>query len=108
MKKTIIPLIVLLSLCGCTTVAKKVNELKEVQTAINNLLPSDFKGDVDTGRSDEYFNITLKAGNLHKNDKGEWTWDWVDYSRETHIGVIGPAGWHSSVHVKLGTPKPST
>lgn len=94
--------LLLLASTGCASMPKYVDQVKQVRDAINNLLPSDFKGDVDTGRNDAWFDISLKAGNLHKNDKGEWTWDWVDYSRLTHIAAIGPAGWTSNVHVKLG------
>ncbi len=90
---------------GCAGVPKKVsNQLKEVRDAITDLLPSDFTGPVDIGRVDGYVEITLKGGEIHKNDKGEWTWKWIDYQRKTHIPWFAGAQWTSDVHIKLGQP----
>lgn len=101
--KTLFVLFFALSLTGgCASVVKSIDQVKLVRDAINGLLPSDFKGDVDLARDDAFFNVSLRAANLHRNEKGEWTWDSVDYSRKTHIAAIGPAGWNSDVHVKLG------
>lgn len=99
MKKLL--LLLLLSLSSCTAVIKGIDQVKQVRDAINNLLPADFKGNADLQRHDAYFDISLKAGNLHKNEKGEWTWDWIDYQRLTHFPT-----WSSTVNVKLGTPAP--
>jgi len=92
-------------LAGCAGIPQKVaNQLMEVRDAMTSMLPSDFSGPVDMSRKDGYVEITLKAGDVHKNDKGEWTWKWVDYERKTHIPWFAGAQWTSDVHFKLGAP----
>lgn len=93
-----------IALCGCSTVGnattKVFDQIALVRDEFNALLPSDFKGPIDLSRSDSYFTITLKAGNVHRLDTGEWSWDWVEYQRLTHI-----PGWSSNVHFKIGSPR---
>jgi hypothetical protein len=77
--------------------------VKLARDAINNLLPSDFKGDVDIERHDSYVDLTLKGGAVHKNDKGEWTWTWIDLEENAHFPIAGVA-WVGRTSIKLGTP----
>jgi hypothetical protein len=95
--KLLVVLLCLAGLCGCASVPKYIDQVKQVRDAINGMLPSDFKGDVDMQRHDSYFDLTLKASDLHKNKDGEWTWASIDYERDTHI-----ATWSSRVTIKLG------
>ncbi len=93
---------------GCASVgsfAKKTSsEVAIVRDAITDLFPSDFSGPIDIHRDDSYMEITFKADGVRKNDKGEWTWKWVDYERKTHIPWFAGAQWTSNVHIKLGAP----
>ena len=67
-------------LAGCGTVQSMQNEQEKIQAALSAILPPDFSGDVHIDHFNPYFNFGIDAGNVHKNDKGLWTWDsfkWV-------------------------------
>lgn len=101
MKLRILALILTLGLCGCGSVIKGLNQVELVAQAFTELLPSDFEGDIDLSRKDQYFTITLIAVDVKKNEQGAWTWRSVEYKRNTHLPITGFA-WQSEVHFKLG------
>jgi len=101
--------ILVIALTGCASMNKTTTEFFDyitlVRDSFNKLLPPDFSGPVDISRNDSYFDISIKAGNLHRNPDGLWTWDWVEYQRKTHIPWFSGAQWASDVHFKIGAPK---
>lgn len=87
-----------IGLTGCTSKPDgSVGPL--VQKALDALLPADFHGSVDTGHSNAVFDFSIKAGNVRKNATGQWTWDWLQYKRNSHYATWSSNGW-----ITLGTP----
>lgn len=90
---------------GCANISKTVTDgAALVRQTMDAILPSDFSGPVDLSRVDGYIEIRLKGGGIHKNEKGEWTWKWIEYERKTHIPWFSGAQWTSDVHFKFGEP----
>ena len=106
MKKLLLALGLTFLLSGCATggslVKKGVDGIAMAGDALTSLLPKDFRGPVDLSRSDAYFEISLKARNVHRNEDGEWSWEWLEYRRKTHIPWFSGAQWTSDVHFSIG------
>ncbi len=65
-----------------------------IQSILNETVPADFRGDTHLEHKNSYFNVTIDAGDLHK-ENSQWTWAWLTYKRN---GLI------SYGIITLGTP----
>lgn len=86
----------LLAFTACSSLTSSTNEAAKIQNVLTNLLPPDFSGDVSISHINPYFDFGITATNVHKNDKGLWTWDSFGYDRADMFHTKG------SIHL---TPK---
>lgn len=95
MSRRLLPaLLLLLLLSACGTMPSGGGPAL-AQRILDEFVPADFVGDFDGGELIPiYLNVTLKAGNLHKNAAGAWTFTWLEYDR------AGP--FLTSSHLHLG------
>jgi hypothetical protein len=75
-----------------------------IQQILSRLLPSDFSGDAKLSETGSYLTLVIEVGNLHKNDKQEWTWDWIDYQRTFHFPLFFGMPYKQEGKVRLGSP----
>lgn len=94
---------------GCATTAKTgAAPVPLVQGVLDKLLPADFAGPVDVSEVNQYFTITIKAGNVHRTADGKWTWDWLEYERNSHFPIFSGLTWGSTGKLRLGSPQSGT
>jgi hypothetical protein len=94
-------LVVLAFFTGCATVSRSDSTL--IQPLLDKLLPADFSGPIDVEHSNQFFTISIQAGNVRKQD-GRWVWDWLSYERKSHFPIFSGLTWSSTGKVHLGQP----
>jgi hypothetical protein len=82
----LIALMGLLSFSGCANLPN--NGALPVQQALNSLLPADFRGDIDAGHKNAYFDFQIVATKLRKVGD-TWRYDSLSYKRNGRFST----GW---------------
>lgn len=107
---TLIPLILaalaVAFFAGCATAVKSPASGTMLQGVLDKIVPADYAGPAEFSESNQYFTITIKAGNLHRATDGKWTWDWLEYERNSHFPIFSGLTWGSTGKVRFGTPQP--
>jgi hypothetical protein len=108
--QTLIPLIlaalIVAFFAGCATAGRtQSTDATLIQGVLDKMLPPDFAGPIDVSHVNQYFTIAIKAGNVHRNADGKWTWDWLEYERNSHFPLFSGLTWSSTGKVRLGNPQ---
>lgn len=110
MKKLLIYglLIAAISLAGCQSITKGVQEQGALNQAIlSALLPKSFTGPAQTDLTFKYSEFHLKAAGLaYDATAGAWGWTYLKIDASGHYPIFAGIDLGNGIHVELGTPKP--
>lgn len=92
---------------GCVSRPAKPSapDMGLIQRVLNRAgLPSDFRGPATIEERGQYLVIVITAGDLHRNDAGEWTWSSLEYQRTLNIPLFAGVPYKHEGKVRLGAP----
>lgn len=93
-------------LTGCATATRGTqSDATLIQSVLDKLLPADFNGPIELSHANQYFDLTIRGADVHKNAGGQWTWTWLEYERNSHFPIFSGVQWSSSGKVRLGNPR---
>lgn len=89
----------ILCLAGCMSAPP-------IQKILDDVLAPSFTGPAHFSHTNDYFSVIIDAGNLRRVE-GRWSWDWLEYERQSHFPIFSGLTWSSTGKVRVGQRTPA-
>jgi len=93
--------LILTGLTGCVTKGATGDDVTLIQRACDAALPKAFTGYAKFAHKNQYFDLTIEADGLKRDDTG-WHWTWLTYQRTSHFPIFSGLTWSSTGEITLG------